>query len=77
MNQSTKNYFKFSFFEELKEGDVFKFSPVMDNDIPSKFYTVYKKTDTITKINATYGKVLNRMEFNNNLPREVMIFVNR
>lgn len=73
----SKNYFNFSFFDELQVGDVFKFCPIIDNDIPNKFYTVYQKDETITKFNATYGRELNKMEFANNTSREVMIFPNR
>lgn len=72
-----KNYFEFKSFDELQTGDVFKFSPILDNDIPSKFYTVYHKNETHTKINSTYGKLLNRFEYENNINREVMIFPNR
>ena len=77
MQPSEKNFFKFSFFDDLKLNDVFKFSPNIDKDIPSKFYTVYYKDETTTKFNATYGKELNRMEFANDTPREIMIFPNR
>jgi len=72
-----KNYFNFRFFDELQVGDVFKFSPILDDDIPSKFYTVYQKNEIITRFNSTYGKNLSRMEFPNDTPREIMIFPNR
>ena len=72
-----KNFFKFSYFDELKTGDVFKFSPIIDNDIPSKFYTVYAKDESTTKINSTYGKTILRLEYMNDLNKEVMIFPNR
>ena len=71
------NYFIFSYFHELKVGDVFKFSPVIDGSSTSKFYSVYQKDDSVTKINATYGKSLDRMEFANDTLMEVMIFPNR
>lgn len=73
----SKDFFNFGFFDELQVGDVFKFSPIIDNDIPSKFYTVYHKDENTTKFNATYCKELNRMEFANDTPREIMIFPNR
>ena len=69
-----KDYFQFKWFDELQVGDVFKFSLIIDNDIPTKFYTVYQKDENKTRFNATYGKELNRMEFANDLHREVMIF---
>ncbi len=69
-----KDYFQFKWFDELQVGDVFKFSPIIDNDIPTKFYTVYQKDENKTRFNATYGKELNRMEFANDLDREIMIF---
>ena len=72
-----KNYFMFDFFDSLNIGDVFKFSPFIDNDIPSRFYTVYSKDESTTKINATYGKNLYKQEYVNSLPREIMIFPNR
>lgn len=72
-----KDYFQFKWFDELQIGDVFKFSPIIDSDIPSKFYTVYQKDKGTTKFNSTYHKDLNRMEFANDTPREVMIFPNR
>lgn len=73
----SKDYFNFRFFDELQVGDVFKFSPLIDNDIASKFYTVYHKDENTTKFNDTYGKELNRMELVNNSRREIMIFPNR
>lgn len=72
-----KNFFTFKLFEELVVGDVFKFSPTLDNDIPKKFYTVYFKDNVTTKINATYGKDLNKMEIPNSVTREVMVFPGR
>lgn len=71
------NFFIFKFFNELQIGDVFKFSPIIDNDIPNKFYTVYQKNETTTKFNATYGKELNQKELLNDTKREVMIYTNR
>lgn len=72
-----KDFFFFGHFNELKVGDVFKFPQNLYNDIPSKFYTVYQKDENTTKINATYGKLLNRLELENDTPIEVMIFQNR
>ncbi len=72
-----KNFFNFKFFDELQVGDVFKFSPVIDSDIPRRFYTVYEKNEYTTKFNTTYGKCLYQNEFDNNIHKEVMIFPNR
>lgn len=72
-----KHSFTFDFFENLSIGDVFKFSPIIDNDYPSKFYTVFYKDELITKINSTYGKRILRFEFSNTMQREVMIFPKR
>ena len=77
MQPSEKNFFKFSFFDDLKLNDVFKFSPNIDKDIPSKFFTVYQKNEKTTKFNAKYGKDLSNMELPNDAPREIMIFPNR
>lgn len=68
------NSFSFDFFENLSIGDVFKFCPIIDNDYPSKFYTVFYKDELITKVNSTYGKRILRFEFSNEMEREVMIF---
>jgi hypothetical protein len=72
-----KDYFKFASFEDLQVGDVFKFSPIIDNDIPSKYYTAFVKDELNTTFNSTYGKELNTSKFPNNTPREIMIFPNR
>jgi len=76
----TKDFFKFRFFDELNVGDVFKFSPIIDNDdLPSVFYTVFYKDNLTTKINSTYGKKLMRFDFQNQelKNREVMVFPER
>lgn len=72
-----KNSFEFKWFNDLKTGNKFKFSPIIDSDVPSKFFTVIKKNDTHTKFAETYGKMGNVREFANDTPREVMIFTNR
>ena len=77
MKVGIKNTFKFKWFDELQVGDVFKFCPILDDDIPSKFFTVFAKDDVNTKFNATYGKDLHTMEFANGINREIMIFPNR
>jgi hypothetical protein len=73
----SKDFFQFRWFDDLKTGDVFKFCPIIDSDIPSKFFTVFAKDELNTKFNSTYGKELNTTEFANDTPREVMIFPNR
>jgi hypothetical protein len=73
----SNSYFQFKWFDELQKGDVFKFSPILDNDIPSKYYTVSEKDNITTKIGATYGHALDRREYRNDLHREVMIFPNK
>ena len=73
----SKDYFIFGLFSDLQVGDVFKFSPIIDSDIPNRFFTAYQKDADITKINTTYGKELNRMEFPNDTQKEVMIYPNR
>ena len=62
-NKMNKDFFQFRWFEELQVGDVFKFCPVIDSDIPSKFFTAFAKDGVNTKFNATYGKELHTMEF--------------
>lgn len=76
----TNDFFKFRFFNELNVGDVFKFSPIIDNDdLPSRFYTVYYKDELITKINSSYGKKIISRAFQNQESenREVMVFPER
>ena len=73
----SKDFFQFKSFDELQVGDVFKFCPLIDSDVPSKFFTAFAKNEISTKFNSTYGKELHTMEFSNNTPREVMIFPNR
>ena len=73
----SKDFFQFKWFDELQVGDVFKLCPIIDSDIPSKFFTAFKKDEVNTKFNATYGKELHTMEFANNTPIEIMIFPNR
>jgi hypothetical protein len=73
----SKDFFQFKWFDELQVGDVFKFCPIIDSDIPSIFFTAFAKDEVNTKINATYGKELHRMDFANNTSREIMIFPNR
>lgn len=72
-----KNHFTFTYFSELKVGDTFKFSKVIEDDIPFLFYTVYYKDKKITKINSTYGKTLLKFEFSDLFQREVMLYHNR
>lgn len=72
-----KNAFVFSSFDKLQVGDVFKFSPIIDEDIPSRFYTVYKKNEVLTFFNSTYGKKIYSNELKNSLNSEVMIFEER
>lgn len=72
-----KNHFQFNYFDELSKGDVFKFSPVLDSDIPSKFFTVIEKNEVNTKFAETYGKEYNVRQFANETPKEIMIFPNR
>lgn len=77
MKTTIKN-FQFKWFDELQVGDVFKFCPIIDSDIPTrKFYTVYYKDELITKINSTYGKELHTIELANNTHREIMVYPNR
>ena len=71
------NYFEFGFLEDLQIGDVFKFSPTIDSEIPSKFYSVYAKESGTIKINSTYGKSIDRKEFPITHYKEVMIFPER
>lgn len=73
----SKDFFQFKYFDELQVGDVFKFCTVIDSDVPSRFFTVFAKDGTSTKINSTYGKELHKMEFPNDAPREIMVFPNR
>jgi hypothetical protein len=73
----SKYYFQFKWFSDLQVGDVFKFCTIIDNDIPSIFYTAYAKDDINTKFSATYGRNLHRKNFANDTPREIMIFPNR
>ena len=77
MQGNSKHFFKFAWFDELIIGDVFKFSPMNKDDEPSRFYTVYFKDESITKINSSYGNQLIRREFKNELSREVLLFPNR
>lgn len=72
-----KMHFIFTYFSQLKKGDTFKFSKIIDDDIPSNLYTVYYKDDKITKINSTYGKNLLKFEFSDIYQREVMLYPNR
>ena len=72
-----KNMFKFAYFEDLKQGDVFKFSPIIDSEIPSIFFTAYYKDENTTKFDSTYGKIIYRNEFKNDIDKEIMIFINR
>jgi hypothetical protein len=72
-----KDFFQFKWFNELQVGDVFKFCPVIDSEIPNKFFTAFFKDDKNTKFNATYGKELNTTEFSNETKKEIMIFPNR
>ena len=74
--QNNKNYFVFGYFDQLQVGDVFKFSQILDDDMPNSFFTVYYKDDEFTKINSTYGK-LDRKVIPSNSIREVMIFESR
>jgi hypothetical protein len=72
--KANRNYFQFKLFEELRVGEVFKFSPIIDLDLPDVFYTVFAKNELNTLFNSTYGKQLNTMIFSNNSPREVMVY---
>ena len=40
-----KDFFNFKWFDELQVGDVFKFCPITDSDIPSKFFTAFAKDE--------------------------------
>lgn len=73
----SKDFFQFKWFDELQVGDVFKFCPIIDSDIPKKFFTAFAKDGVNTKFNATYGKELHTMEVLNNTPKEIMLFPNR
>lgn len=75
--KKNKNYFIFRYFDDLKVGDVFKFSPLLDDDIPSCFFTVYNIAGETVSINSTYGKKIVRFDYPTNLNREVMIFPDR
>ena len=72
-----KDFFQFKWFDELQVGDVFKFCPIIEPDLPSKFYTAFKKDEVKTTINSTYGKELHTIELANDTPRVIMIFPNR
>lgn len=72
-----KKYFKFCLFSELNVGDVFKFSKEIDCSIKDVFYSVYLKSNNITKINSTYGKTIIRHAISSDSEREVMIYPNR
>lgn len=71
-----KYYFTFNYFNELQKGDVFKFRPITKEHDISKFYTVCKKEEKTTIINATYGKELERQELDNSIyeNRKVIIY---
>lgn len=69
-----KNCFIFRFFNELQIGDVFKFSSVYDSDIPNKFYTVISKDELNTKIQNTYGNVIQTIKINRNSIKETMVY---
>ena len=72
--KTNKLFYEFAYFDELQIGDVFKFSPILDSEIPSTFFTVYAKDEKSTKASSTYGKKINWIELSNNIGREVLIY---
>lgn len=68
-----KDKCEFQQFCDLNVGDVFKFSPIESNEIPSRFFAAFEKDTKATRVRAIYGPDYT-MELANNVSREVMVF---